>query len=124
MKFRTFFYPVPGEGAHEDSNAFLASHRVVDVRCNLVQDGRYQVFTVEYLEGAEPAGQRREPRIDYREKLSEPEFAVFSQLRDLRRRLAEEEGVAVYNGPGTMGMVAIRRIRWGRRRRMSWGCMT
>lgn len=39
----------------------------------------------------------KRPRIDYREILSTDEFARFAKLRDLRRQLAEADGVPVYN---------------------------
>ena len=34
--------------------------------------------------------------IDYRQILSEEDFAVFAKLRDLRKKLAENTGVPVY----------------------------
>jgi superfamily II DNA helicase RecQ len=34
--------------------------------------------------------------VDYREQLSAEEFAVFSRLRDERKKWAEAEGVPVY----------------------------
>ena len=39
---------------------------------------------------------RKKSRIDYREILSEQDFAVFSRLRELRKILAEKEAVPVY----------------------------
>ena len=97
LKFRSFVYPIPGDGLHDELNAFLTSHRVVDARAHLAQEGRFLVFVVEYLEGKAADSGRREPRVDYREKLSEAGFAVFSRLRDHRKKIAEEEGVPVYN---------------------------
>ena len=41
-----------------------------------------------------PAGKRA--RVDYRDVLDEPEFAVFARLRALRKELAEGEGVPPY----------------------------
>ena len=35
-------------------------------------------------------------RIDYKEKLTPEQFRVFAQLRDLRKQLAQTEGVPVY----------------------------
>ncbi len=97
MRYRVFTYSAGQSGECADLNAFLASHRVLDVRHHPADDGRRVVFVVEYLENAKVKGEKAPPRVDYREELSEEQFAVFSQLRDLRKKIAEEEGVAVYN---------------------------
>jgi superfamily II DNA helicase RecQ len=60
----------------------------------------YWSICVTYIEGAAPSittlsGNRRE-RIDYKEVLGEQEFAVYAQLRELRKSLAEQEGVPAY----------------------------
>ena len=39
---------------------------------------------------------RQRQRIDYRELLDDHDFAIFSRLRDLRNRLAKNEGLAPY----------------------------
>ena len=36
------------------------------------------------------------PKVDYKEVLSEADFAVFSRLRVLRKEVAEREGLPVY----------------------------
>lgn len=99
MKYRMFSYSIGDDGELQDLNAFLASHRILDVRQHRADDGRRVVFVVEFVESRR--GQDRDggkpPRVDYREELSEAAFAVFAQLRDLRKMIAEEEGVQVYN---------------------------
>ncbi|MCK4564861.1 MAG: HRDC domain-containing protein [Verrucomicrobia bacterium] len=56
----------------------------------------YLLFVVEYLDG--PSGEKttKAPKMDYREELTEGEFAVFSALRDWRKAHSETEGVPVY----------------------------
>ena len=50
-----------------------------------------------YIEGeGRPGPEKRQKRVDYREVLSAEEFALFSKLRELRKELAEQEGVPVY----------------------------
>ncbi len=92
MKFKTFTYPVPPPEDPEELNAFLGSARVLSVNQYECRSGNASclVFVVEYLDG-KPAGQKgkSQPRIDYRELLSEADFSLFSQLRDLRRVIAE-----------------------------------
>jgi superfamily II DNA helicase RecQ len=36
------------------------------------------------------------PRVDYREILNEQEYALFDKLRQLRKELAEKQGIPVY----------------------------
>lgn len=94
MRFRTF--TVGCECDCEALNGFLAAHRIVRTE-HRYEDGRWR-FLVEYDErSGEPPGRAlRGPKIDYREVLSADEFAVFAKLRDVRKRLAEDEGVAVF----------------------------
>ncbi|MBT6338959.1 MAG: HRDC domain-containing protein [Desulfobacula sp.] len=97
MKYKIFTYSVPPPEEPEDLNGFLSSSRVVSVQSHIVvkKEIPYLIFIVEYLDskkGKHPAA----PKIDYREKLSEEDFIIFSQLRDLRKSLAEKDGVPVY----------------------------
>lgn len=102
MKLHFFTVVAMSPEADQDSlNAFLANHRVVTVDKELVQQGVESFWTVcvSYIAGAEPQrahlGGKRE-RIDYREVLSETDFAAYVSLRDLRKAMAEREGVPAY----------------------------
>jgi superfamily II DNA helicase RecQ len=86
-------------------NAFLRSHRVLKVDREMVQRDSAPCWavSVEYMDGAAAVGpggcgsQRTDDKkVDYKAVLSEGDFAVFSLLRDLRKTLAEAEGVPVY----------------------------
>jgi len=89
----------------EELNRFLSGHRVLSVDRQLVADGVRSVWAVcvAYVDGAAapaagpgmaaPAGQKR---VDYREILPAAEFEVFAKLRELRKTLAEREGVPPY----------------------------
>lgn len=94
MRFRTF--TVGYESDCETLNGFLAAHRIVRTEHHY-EDGQW-CFLVEYDErnGEPPGRMGRGPKVDYREVLSADEFAVFAKLRDVRKRLAEDEGVAVF----------------------------
>ena len=53
------------------------------------------LFLVEY--GAETKQQNQNaPRIDYREVLNDQEYAAYEHLRQLRKTIAEQQGVPVY----------------------------
>ncbi len=101
MHFKLFTYSVPcGESAEAELNGFLSSHRIVNVSHHVVPrpDGACLLFVVEYLDGGGGGGRKPSAaeRIDYREKLSEADFEVFRRLREVRKTLAEAEGVPVY----------------------------
>lgn len=57
------------------------------------------VFVVQSTDSTPSTGapsRRADAKIDYRAVLSAADFALFSTLRDERRKIAEEEGVPVY----------------------------
>lgn len=104
MQLRFFRIPAHDTGSFaEELNGFLRSHRIVNVGrefCNN-SDGAYWAVCVEYLAsvpgGAGPSGSGGgKEKIDYREKLSPEDFTVFCALRDVRKELAERDGVPVY----------------------------
>ncbi len=88
--------------AQVELNSFLSSHRVLTVDRELVTDGSHSAWAIciTYLDQAEPSSQKqstkRAPRVDYREVLPEAQFQVFAKLRNLRKTIAEKEGVPVY----------------------------
>ena len=97
MKFHVFTIEVRDPGPGQDAlNAFCAQHRVTEVDKRFVDQGPCSSWTffVATLDGdgsARPVGERK--RVDYREVLNESDLAVFAELRNLRRALAENEGV-------------------------------
>ena len=97
-QFSSFFISPFGEmGACDELNLFLRSHRIVNVEKRLVdgERGTGWLFLVEY--GAEVKTQSPSaPRIDYRDVLNEQEYALFDRLRELRKDIAEKQGVPVY----------------------------
>jgi len=102
MQLRVFSVPAEGsEEAVEDLNKFLRSHRVLSIEKRMVEQGGYWSFCVEYLErGGEGGGpgttDRAKRGVDYKEILSAEDFAVFAKLRDMRKEVAEKEGVPAY----------------------------
>jgi superfamily II DNA helicase RecQ len=99
MRFRLFQYTLPAPPELEDLNAFLGSQRVASVSHQFVKNGgsAMLVFVVEMV--TSPSAKGAAPnagKIDYRELLTTEQFAVFSRLRDERKKWAEAEGVPVY----------------------------
>lgn len=104
MRLHFVSVPVLASAASEDElNKFLGSHRVVAVDRQLVPDGSRSAWAVcvAYVDGA-PAAAAGAPdatgqkRVDYREILPPAEFQVFAKLRDLRKKVAEHDGVPPY----------------------------
>jgi superfamily II DNA helicase RecQ len=97
-QFASFFVSPFGEASVCDElNLFLRSHRVINVEKRLVdgERGTGWLFLIEYgeaLKGAVSAS----PKVDYKELLNEKEYALYNALRDLRKTLGEQQGVAVY----------------------------
>jgi superfamily II DNA helicase RecQ len=104
MQLRFFTIPVHDGGERADElNRFLAGHRILAVDRSFVQDGANSAWSLcvsfdaaDAAAGRPPFGGRRGPKTDYREVLSEQDFAVFARLRALRKELAEAEGVPAY----------------------------
>ena len=101
-QYRTFFVPLHDEGEAQDRlNAFLRSHRVLQVARNALPDG--WAFCVEWLEGEASARADRFGRgggggapVDYMAQLEPEEFLRYARMRDARRDLAQGDGVPSY----------------------------
>jgi superfamily II DNA helicase RecQ len=102
MLFRFFSVPAldPDHGS-EEVTAFLSNHRVIGVDRQLVANGSHSfwaiciTYTSSEARTAGSTGKR--PNKDYREILSEADFAVFARLRTLRLELAKREpGLPAY----------------------------
>jgi superfamily II DNA helicase RecQ len=94
-----FVSPFGEKTVCDELNAFLKSHRIVNVEKRLIDGDRGTgwVFLVEY--GAENKNQvpvSTSPKVDYRDILNEQEYALFDKLRQLRKELAEKQGIPVY----------------------------
>lgn len=97
MRYKIFTYSVPPPEEPEELNSFLSSHKILSVHYEIALKGNtpYIIYIVEYLESGK-SGKERQSKVDYREKLSEENFQIFTQLRELRKSVAEREGVPMY----------------------------
>lgn len=100
MRFSFFTVPACNpEGAQDALNAFCAGHRVLASDRHFVEIGAdsYWAVCVTWVEGSAGvavAGKRE--RVDYRAVLGEADFAVYAELRRLRKHLADRDGVPAY----------------------------
>lgn len=103
MKFQ--FFSVSAQSPEESQqllNSFCAQHRVLTVEKQFVDLGAESywsicVTTIEgNTQGMSKLSDNKRERIDYKEVLSERDFALYAQLRNLRKSLSEQEGVPAY----------------------------
>jgi hypothetical protein len=100
MRLKHFTIPaLDSTSGEEDLNRFLAAHRILNIERQFIQNGTHShwCYAINYQElDDRPAQVKQRGKVDYKELLSERDFAIYSRLRDLRKRLAEQEGVPVY----------------------------
>ena len=100
MQFKIFTIPAADDGsAIEEMNRFLRSHKVLESEQQLIstKTGSQWHFCFKYLANAQPDEKpQNTSKIDYKEVLDEKTFAVFSILREIRKKIAEEDGLPVY----------------------------
>lgn len=99
------FFAIPAwDGARETEalNQLLASTRVVQLQREFVSQGKESFWSIciETLgDSATHAGERsgdRKGKVDYKAILDEASFARFVKLRELRKELAQADGIPVY----------------------------
>lgn len=101
MQIKLFTIPAGDSGkALQELNSFLKSNKVLEVENHLVsnENGAFWCFCVRYIErsfGESPAGESKR-KIDYRKVLDEETFQKFSTLREIRKRVAAEEGISAF----------------------------
>ena len=98
---RCQFFTIPirgGEVEIEALNRFLAGHCIVEIERQFLPDGANSAwcFCVVYAHSVSSASSPRQGKVDYKEVLNEVEFARFARLRQLRKELAEREGLPAY----------------------------
>ncbi len=91
MKLAFFSIPVQSPaGVSGELNRFLESHVILGMERQFIQDGQNSLWAVcvSYQDGGVAAADKTS-KTDYKEILSEEDFAVYAKLRDLRKELAE-----------------------------------
>ena len=95
MQYKTFSLPAgSSELAEENLNAFLRSHKIVSMCKEFCAANKCWCFLIEYI--AESASVKSSAKIDYMKILSQEDFAVFSKLREIRKKFATEEKIPAY----------------------------
>lgn len=86
-----------GEMLNEDLNVFLRSKKVLQVEQHLVAQvqGAVWTFVIRYVEDHSPI-QKNKEKIDYRLVLTEAAFGRYSQYREIRKAVAQSEGLPAF----------------------------
>ena len=101
LQYASFLLPLHAGSAEQDElNRFLRGHRIIQTRKELAATGgsSHWAILVEYLDSPEKntGDQQIKGKVDYKEILNAADFALFSKLREARKKLAEENGLPVY----------------------------
>ena len=99
MQVQIFNIPLTDNGATiAELNRFLAGHRVLEVEQRFFQNekGACWSFCIRYLPSVTNFQNSAKEKIDYKQVLSEGEFAVFSKLREIRKQIATHDAVPAY----------------------------
>ncbi len=103
MQIAIFTLPAfSGEKEQEQLNLFLRSHKIFSLEKEFVNDGASSYWSVwiQYdgfkTVDAQNMKAKKKSKIDYKEVLEPDIFLIFSRLREIRKEIAIEDGVAVY----------------------------
>ncbi|MBQ8222989.1 MAG: HRDC domain-containing protein [Bacteroidales bacterium] len=99
MQVKIFTIPCSDSSeSNDEMNRFLRGNKIVSVEKQFyVLNGEaYWSLCITYLQGQNTQHQEKKEKIDYKEILDENSFARFTQLRFLRKSLAEKDAVPAY----------------------------
>lgn len=102
LQYRYFMIPAgDSQDEEEKMNRFIRSVKVVKIKQKFSDrgEGIYWCVSVEYIPDNKTSAEytKNKEKIDYKEILSPDDFEIFSKLRDWRKKIAERDGVPLYN---------------------------
>ena len=99
MQVQIFTVPMLANQQQIDEvNTFLRSHSIIDMEKNCVTNNSttFWTFCIRYNEGTHVEKTLVKSKVDYKEVLDGPTFKVFSDLRECRKKIADNMGIPVY----------------------------
>ena len=99
MQVQIFTVPMLADQSQIDEvNAFLRSHSIIDMEKNCVTNNSTTFWTlfIRYTEGTHVEKTLVKTKVDYKEVLDEPTFKIFSDLRECRKKIAENLKIPIY----------------------------
>ena len=99
IQYASFLLPLHTDSLEqEELNRFLRGKRIVQTYKELVSiegTSRWTIL-VEYLDSPEKSTGEVKSKIDYKDILTPEDFSLFSKLREVRKKLSEENALPVY----------------------------
>lgn len=99
MQIKLFTIPVGDSGAAlEEMNRFLRGNKILEVQNQLTsnENGAYWCFCVRYIEKTFATTGVTKTKVDYKHVLDEATFQKFSRLREIRKKVAADEGLPAF----------------------------
>ncbi len=100
MQIKLFTIPVGDNGATLDEmNRFLKNNKILEVQNQLISNdsGANWCFCVRYIERTlQPTSYNKTKKVDYKQILDDATFQKFSKLREIRKKVAEDEGIPAF----------------------------
>ena len=100
LQYASFLLPVyPESNEQEEINRFIRTHRIIQAHKELIvkENVSHWAILVEYLDSQEKSsGETIKSKVDYKEILNAEDFSLFSKLREIRKKLADDNGLPVY----------------------------
>ena len=98
MQIKLFTVPVGLVNDHnEEINLFLRANKVVEFEKKFIENdkGAFWCFYISYIP-VNAVDKEHKEKIDYMKVLDQNAFKIFSKLRDMRKKIANDEGVAPF----------------------------
>jgi superfamily II DNA helicase RecQ len=98
MQIKLFTIPLlGGEALNEDLNAFLRSKKILHIDNHLLNNaqGCFWCFCIKYIED-KTISDTVKVKIDYKEVLDAASFERFSNMRAIRKQIAQQENLPAY----------------------------
>jgi superfamily II DNA helicase RecQ len=99
MQIKLFTIPVGDGGtALDEMNRFLRGNKILEIRDELINNekGAYWCFCVRYIEKSFQETSLEKTRVDYKQILDEATFSKFAKLREIRKKIAADEGIPAF----------------------------
>ena len=99
MQIKLFTIPISDTGIFTDElNRFLRANKILEVENQLISNekGAAWCFCVKFIETTYTTKSAEHNKTDYKNELDEETFAIFSKLREARKKLAIEDAVPAY----------------------------
>ncbi|WP_353485444.1 HRDC domain-containing protein [Haliscomenobacter sp.] len=98
MQIKIFNIPVTGgEMLQEELNVFLRSKKILQIEDQILGEGQTAswCFRIKYLED-QTAGEKERAKVDYRQVLDEASFQRYNKMREIRRKVSQDEAIPAY----------------------------